>query len=278
MPLPDDILEQIDENYRDHASLKELNDVAALAKSYVETKAMVGNSIRIPSKDAGEDARNEYIQKLVNNDPELMLKPKFEDKEQSHEFFRTIGLPEEFAKYENPEGMKLAEDVEAEMRALLYDAQVPQAGYEKIMSAFSDRQSQATSMNEELFNNDASGLKEKWGMAHEDRIKAAKKANEEFYPGRAFDSLTAKECESLYSISSAMTGKGAPAASQSDGTANLVMTPDEANRIADEMMTRARKNKGGELTREEVLALMNRGMEMKKKYAGYEMSLDSMRA
>ena len=69
MPLPDEILEQIDENYRDHSSLKEINDVAALAKSYVETKAMVGNSIRIPGPDAGDEARNEYIQKLINNDP-----------------------------------------------------------------------------------------------------------------------------------------------------------------------------------------------------------------
>jgi len=133
MPLPDDILEQIDEQYRGHASLKDMNDIGALAKSYVETKAMVGNSIRIPGKDAGEDARNEYLQKLINNDPELMMKPDFANKEQSQEFFQTIGLPQEFSKYENPEGMKLPDDVEAEMRELLYQAKVPQAGYEKIM-------------------------------------------------------------------------------------------------------------------------------------------------
>lgn len=278
MPLPDEILEQIDETYREHSSLKDINDVAALAKSYVETKAMVGNSIRIPGKEAGEEARNEYLQKLVNNDPELMFKPDFSEQEQSQEFFRTIGLPEEFSKYENPEDMKLPADVEAEMRELLYQAKVPQAGYEKIMSAFSDRQNQANTMNEELFTNDQNSLKEKWGMATQDRLAAAKQANDEFYPGRDFDQLSAKERESLYNISSAMTGKGAQVATQEGGTPKDALTPEEANRRAEELMTRARKNKDNELTREEVMALMKEGMDLKEKYAGYEQSLDSMRA
>ena len=278
MPLPDEILEQIDENYRDHSSLKEINDVAALAKSYVETKAMVGNSIRIPGPDAGDEARNDYIQKLINNDPELMMKPDFSNKEQSQEFFRTIGLPAEFSKYENPEGMALPDDVEAEMRELLYQAKVPQAGYEKIMAAFSDRQNQANTMNEEMFTSDQSSLKEKWGMATDDRLAAAKQANEEFYPGRQFDTLSAKERESLYNISTAMTGKGAQVAGQAGGTPKDAITPDEANRRAEELMTRARKNTNNELTREEVMALMKEGMDLKEKYAGYEQSLDSMRA
>ena len=278
MPLPDDVLEQIDEQYRDHNSLKDFENLGELAKSYVETKAMVGNSIRIPGKDAGDDVRQEYLQRLVNNDPELMFKPDFESKEQSQEFFRTIGLPSEFSKYENPEGLNLEEGVEAELRELLYAAKVPQAGYEKIMASFSDRQNQTTTMNQELREGDMGKLKEKWGMATEDRLAAAQQANEDFYPGREFDSLTGKERESLYNISVAMTGKGAQAATQEGGTVNDVMTPDQANLMAEEMMTRARKNKNGELTREEVMGLMKRGMELKEKYSGYEMSLDSMRA
>ena len=35
MPLPSEILETIGEEYREHESLNDFNDVAALAKSYV---------------------------------------------------------------------------------------------------------------------------------------------------------------------------------------------------------------------------------------------------
>ena len=98
MPLPEEILEQIPEEYRGHDSLNDFNDAAALAKSYVETKAMVGNSIRVPGPDAGEEAYQEYLNKIISHDPKLMMKPDFAEAEQSHEFFRTIGLPEESAK------------------------------------------------------------------------------------------------------------------------------------------------------------------------------------
>ena len=278
MPLPTEILDQVDELYRDHASLKDFENIADLAKSYVETKAMVGNSLRIPSKDAGEDAYQEYLNKIINNDPSLMLKPNFEEKEQSRDFFRTIGLPEDFSKYENPEGMDLAEDVEAELRELLYGAQIPQSGYEKVMKAFSDRQSQATTMNTELQETDQSGLKAEWGQAYGDREKAAQKANEEFYPGRDFDKLTAAERKSLYTISKAMTGKAAPAAGDAGGIPDDAMTPQEAVNRANEMMTRARKNPDGALSREEILDLMKQGMALKVKYAGRDGELDSLRA
>lgn len=278
MPLPTEILDQVDELYREHASLKDFDSVSDLAKSYVETKAMVGNSLRIPSKDAGEDAYQEYLNKIINNDPSLMLKPNFEEKEQSRDFFRTIGLPEDFSKYENPEGAKLPEDVEAELRELLYEANIPQSGYEKMIKAFSDRQAQADAMNTELQETDQSGLKAEWGQAYDDREKAARKANDEFYPGRDFDKLTATERKSLYTISKAMTGKAAPAAGDAGGIPADAMTPQEAINRADELMDRARKNPGGELSREQILELMNQGMALKVKYAGREGSLDSLKA
>jgi hypothetical protein len=268
MPLPSEILEQIGEEYRDHASLKDINDIAALAKSYVETKAMVGNSIRVPGPDAGADAYEEYLNKLITNDPKLMMKPDFSTPEQSHDFYRTIGLPEESAKYTNPEGMKLDEAVEAEMRSLLYDAQIPQAAYAKIMSAFSDRQAQTTEMNTELHDSDMSQLKGKWGMALDDRINAAKRMNDEFYPGRDFANLTSTEMQALYSISTSMTGKGAQAAGDAGGIPTK-MTPDEANTQADEIMKRIHDPESG-LDHGEKMALQNKRIKLLQKYGPYQ--------
>ena len=58
--LPEDVLAQIPEEYRDNEALKQFNDIGALAKSYVETKALQGQSIRIPPESAGPEAKAEY--------------------------------------------------------------------------------------------------------------------------------------------------------------------------------------------------------------------------
>jgi hypothetical protein len=270
MPLPPEILETIPEEYRGHDSLNEFNDLAGLAKSYVETKAMVGNSVRKPGPDAGPEAQQKYWDALIANDPELMMKPDFANAEQSREFYRTIGLPAESAKYENPEGMNLDEAVEAEMRSLLYDAQIPQAAYAKIMSAFSDRQKQTVEMNTDLRDSDMSTLKGKWGMATDDRMNAARKMNDEFYPGREFDNLNRGELEALYTISTSMTGKGAQAAGDAAGIPTQI-TPDEAIAQADEIMKRIHDPKSG-LTHDEKMKLQMKRIHMLQKYGPYQKS------
>ena len=270
MPLPTEILEQIDEQYRGHDSLNEFNDLAGLAKSYVETKAMVGRSIRTPSKDATPQERQEYWDKLINNDPELMMKPDLSAKDQSREFYRTMGLPEEFSKYENPEGMELPTEVENEMRELLYESNVTNAQYQKIMAAFSDRQAQTVTMNTELQESDMNQLKGEWGQAMDDRTKAAKQANEDFYPGRPFETLTGAELKSLFNISKAMTGKGALAAGDAPGIPSDAMTPGEATARADELLKRAQSASINDMDHAERLALVNKSIELRVKYAGAE--------
>ena len=263
MPLPTEMLEQIDEQYRADPSIQDFNNLNDLVKSTIETKAMVGNSVRRPGPDAGPEAYEAYLNKLINNDPTLMLKPDFAEKEQSHEFFRTIGLPEESAKYENPEGMKLPEDVEAEMRSLLYDAEIPQAAYTKIMQAFSDRQQQTVEMNTELHDSDMAQLKGKWGQALDDRTSAARRMNEEFYPGREFDRLNGTELEALYSISKSMTGKSAHAAGDAGGIPGQI-TPDEAKNQAEEIMVRIHDTTN-DLTHEQRMALQHKRIDMLQK-------------
>jgi hypothetical protein len=278
MPLPSEILEQIDEKYRDHASLNDFNSVDALAQSFVETKSMVGNSVRTPSKDATPQERQEYWDKLINNDPELMMKPDFQNKDQSREFFRTLGLPEEFAKYENPEGMELPSDVESEMRELLYSANLTNSQYQTIMAAFSERQAQTNTMNTELHDSGMAQLKGKWGQAMDDRITAAKQANEDFYPGRNFDTLSSGERESLFNISKAMTGKGAVVANDRGGIPSDAMTPGEATLRANELLSRAQNADPNKMTREEIASLVKQSIDLRVKYCGSVASMDEQRA
>lgn len=76
-PPAGDFKSMLSPEYRDHASLKDFPDVNALAKSFIDTQKMVGNSIRIPAEDATD--------------------------EEKHDFYSRLGRPED------PEGYKLSE-------------------------------------------------------------------------------------------------------------------------------------------------------------------------
>lgn len=67
--LPDEIASQIPEELRSDPSLANFNDVGGLAKSFLETKKMVGSSIRLPGKDFTPDEL-----KAWRNDSSVRLK------------------------------------------------------------------------------------------------------------------------------------------------------------------------------------------------------------
>lgn len=55
MPLPPEVAEQLPEDIRSDSSLESINDLGGLARSYVETKKLVGGSIRIPDEKASPE-------------------------------------------------------------------------------------------------------------------------------------------------------------------------------------------------------------------------------
>jgi hypothetical protein len=279
MPWTDDLapetLEALPEEITSNETLKNFDSLEALAKGFIETKSMVGQSIRIPPEEAGPEARNEFLNKLINNAPELIMKPDLSEAEQSEEFYRTMGKPEEFSKYENPEDKELNPEVEAELREVLFNADLTNAQYKKVMAAFADRQKQADEMNAELREGDINSLKGKWGMVTEERMAAAKKINDQFFPNRDFDKLTMGEVEGLFDVSKSFTGKGPQAATQIS-TESEGMTPQEAERRGEEIMKRIMTDT--DMNMDEKHKLMEKRLKILTEFGGYNDSIDSMRA
>lgn len=271
MPLPNEILELLPEELQANESLTQFNSLGDLAKSYVETKGMVGRSIRIPSEDAGDEARQEFINKLVTNAPELMVKPDFTNPEQANEFYATLGVPDDFAKYENPEDAELDPEVEGQLRQVLHTAKLTPAQYKQVVKQLSDMNKETLQTNEMLKKQDMDGLSGKWGNALEQRMEAAKKANEEFYPGRPFESLSSKEIEGLYRIHESVTQPNSTQAASQPKPAETRLTPAEAEAQAAEIM-RNPKLWDDRTPAEEKRRLMARVVELKKE-AGYDPEL-----
>lgn len=263
MPLPQEILESIPPEYRDNETLSRFNEVGDLAKSYVELRNKQGRSITIPGKDAGEEDRKNFLESLINNAPELMRKPDFSEPAQAEEFWRTLGKPETDEKYELPEGVNFPDEVVAKMRKFAFDSnQTPEQFKVWTSAMFEDHKATQDSMTSQK-DEGLQELRQKWGVLFEDRVKAAEKMNEQFF-GREFGSLTAKDIEGLYEVSSSLTGKGAPAAHQEKG-GSTGMTPDEARERIEEINRKVFARDSG-LDALEKKRLINKTIELRKKY------------
>jgi hypothetical protein len=232
--LPAEIADSLSDEVKADPTLNQYKTFEDALKGHIATKSALGGSIRIPGEDAPDSDRAAFLDKLINNAPEVMLKPDFSDPDQSADFFRTLGKPEEVSKYDNPEGTQLNPDVETQLREVLFEANLTNAQYQHVVKRFSEMEAQTAENNQSVFDGDMQELAGKWGTTQDSRMAAARKMNEQFYPGRPFDQLRAKDIESLYNISVSMTGQGPQVHDQPDDQGRI--TPDEARTQADEIM------------------------------------------
>lgn len=261
--LPAEMADTISDEYKQNPNLTKYENFDGFLKGHLNAASLVGNSIRVPGEDAGETDRNEFYQKLMNHAPNLMLKPDFSEPEQSGEFWQTLGKPDDVAKYEMPEEAALPEEVTAEMKQIAFESDMTASQFKKWAAGMSSRHSEATGKATEVTEAQMTELKNEWGLTTDERLNAAKKMNEEFYPGRDFNSLTAAEKKGLYNIHSSMTGKGPQGPEQPHQGAGL--TPQEARTQADEIMRKVH-DKNNNLSHAEIMGLIDKRTKILQKY------------
>lgn len=88
--LPDEI--------KDDPSLKDFKDVNGVAKSYLEARKLLGNSIRIPNESSSREDREKFYEQLLNEG--MMPTPSGEDDSQMENLHKIMGCPEKFDDYE----------------------------------------------------------------------------------------------------------------------------------------------------------------------------------
>ena len=270
--LNDEAREALPEELSSNEMLGRFNSIDELAKGFVETKSAMGQSIRIPHEDAGDEARSEFIEKLVKQ-PEVMLRPDFTDPDQSKEYYKVLGVPDDATAYENPEGSDLPSEVEAELRPLLHEANLTPAQYKLVVAGLAKKNAEAMENITTAKTADEKALVGKWGQAYESRMAAARKVHEEFGYGE-WDSLTSEAIENLYKTSEALTGQPAQVASQpTEG--KPILTPEEAQRQAAEIMSNPAYFDNSDPFRQQ--QLMKKHEELLR-MAGYSDDINQLRA
>ena len=240
-------------------ALKDFADVPALAKSFIETKSMLGNSIRVPGADAGEDARKEFLAKLTEKAPELVLVPTDPDKlaEVEESLWTRLGKPKEAKEYEPPK----VDDVEfrpEEIEVLRTIAS--KRGYTKKQFAtlVKDVAAEKQAAAKALYDRKAA-VKKELGFAFEDRMTSFLDVAEKTgAPPQLVAAIRAGDIDVatvkwLDSLAKSMGGQGRAVGEQSDGRPGK-MTPLEAKEKIQEILKNpAYLNRGKNPEEHEVL-------------------------
>ncbi len=176
--LPDDLKGDASfTDFKDVASLAKVKaarkeDVASLAKSYRDTKALVGSSIRVPGPDASPEARQQFKDRLKKDLPEFMELPTDPEKRKAarKEILESLGWPKDAAKEFTLEsaGVQLEAGVkldENELRQAAVELGLDKDGFKKL--AGKTAAAQAAALNRAKA--EQSVLKGEWGAAYEER-------------------------------------------------------------------------------------------------------------
>ena len=85
----------IPEFARNWGEVTQASDMDALFNRFGEQRSHLGNAIKIPSEDAGEDAMTEFREKLMNKVPSLMETPDLEKEETINALLKKMGRPDQ---------------------------------------------------------------------------------------------------------------------------------------------------------------------------------------
>ena len=233
--LSSDWKESLPEDIRSEASLQNINSIADLAKSYVNSQKMIGSSIRIPSEDASEEALNEFYGKLEGVKGVARL--------DSNDIHSKLGWPEDKQDYSQglPEDLEVNQDVLNKYASVAHEAKLTKEQFNSLMRLSAEEARTASEYNEKSFLEGQDKLKEVWGQDFDNRIQGAQEAAKmysEKYP-EAMEQLLNSDMSknpavlSLFSeLYSVMKETGVVDAKSSGP--NYGMTPDEAKaQIAD---------------------------------------------
>ena len=164
--------EGVPEELAKHEALKDFKDAASLAKSYVETKALVGASLRVPGPDATPEARKEFIVRLHEKLPNVTYLPQDANERAAVEplMWKALGKPEKPDGYDakgvDSTGVQLdLEDLRKSAHALgLTQAQF-QAFAGNVVKSMQER-AQGVKLWQDT-------LKKEWGLAYDDKLRGA---------------------------------------------------------------------------------------------------------
>jgi hypothetical protein len=178
------LIDMVSEDYKSLVEGKGFKDIDDIAKSYQNLEKMVGNSVRIPSDDASDEAKQEFYDKIKDIDGILV--------KGSENFYDKLGRPEDKDGYAlqeiASEEVLNAPGVQSEIEAfkdIAHEIGLTQEQAEKLVASKLTTVKESLDLQVISRKESESKLHEIWGRDFENRMNSAKivaKTYAEKYP------------------------------------------------------------------------------------------------
>ena len=169
MPDEPNWRDSLSDELKDHKGLADIKDVGGLAQSFLDAQSHIGNSIRVPGPEAGEDAWKAFHEKLTTKVPTLIPTPDPDNPDVMNTLFNKMGRPEEATGYDHPEGVDATKM--ADFAAVAHEIGLTKSQYMSLatgMHEFTVAQQEAAS---QAFTDGIRALKQEWGIVYEDNVQ-----------------------------------------------------------------------------------------------------------
>lgn len=216
-------MESLSDELKGNEGIKKFESIEALANGYLNIEARAGNSIRMAGPDSSAEDKAAIYQKVMKHMPELVLKPNPDSAEQTTEFYRMLGKPEDATGYIT-EGIELDDSILNELKTLALDTDMSKAQFKKYVTKMAEMQGFTNQQSEDTRTRHAAELKTVWGMAFEDRIAVVEKHLADFNLGNIAQ-FSPEQLIGFYDASRGLTGVKQ---AYNQPTPDAIMTPAEA--------------------------------------------------
>lgn len=161
------------EDLRGAPALKDIQDVSALTKQFLDTQALVGSSIRIPSEHASAEDLAAFQTRLQERVPGLVhVAP--DDPESFAHTMRSLGAPEAADGYALPEmeGAEGLRQVEG-FQEWAHEANLTQRQFATLAEKFTAASQARAEQGAVQHNADLEALSREWGQAYDGKVANA---------------------------------------------------------------------------------------------------------
>jgi len=235
---------------RDAPFIKGSKDIESWKSEVKGVSDSLGNSIRLPSAEAGEEDVGKFQRKVLERAPGMIMVPPEDDDEAMGMVLNKLGRPSDPENYTLPEGVELDADTLGREKARAHALGMTQKAFAKDIAERQGALAEERQRREDHFKEQHSLLKTEWGQAYDDRVGEinAFLANNEDTPDafkQAFEKgeFSAADARWLHGLAQ-LGEEGATVNQQSDG-GDRKMTPAEAEAQLSEIENRLFKENGG---------------------------------
>lgn len=173
--IPSNWRELVPERFQEWDEVKQSESPEQFFDQVANMRSHLGSSIRVPSEEAGEDAWNEFYEKVERKNANIMRKPDLDNDDVMNDVWGSLGKPDTPAKYDLPEldDYAISDDRAQQLKEMAHSANLTKKQFRSMLEGMLGSERDRSLANKQTMEDDRKALSGEWGEAMEQRTKMA---------------------------------------------------------------------------------------------------------